>query len=93
MIPITVSCSESVLAAQSALDGMKRFDMPGFRPGPEYVREMVRFGILPRAPGDATPIDVYATDRAYWKSHWCCTQPQGSRGRSQTVSGTTKGGR
>ena len=41
---------ESVLAAQSALDGMKRFDMPGFHPGPEYVREMVRYGILPRAP-------------------------------------------
>ncbi len=61
---------ESVLATQSALDGMKRFDMPGFRPGPEYVREMVRYGILPRAPGLDTPMDVYATDRAYWESLW-----------------------
>jgi hypothetical protein len=59
---------ESVLAAQNALDRMKRFDMPGFRPGPEYVREMVRFGILPRAP--ANPVDVYAVDRAYWETHW-----------------------
>ena len=47
---------------------MKRFDMPGFHPGPEYVREMVRYGILPRAPD--SPIDVYATDRAYWESLW-----------------------
>ena len=49
---------------------MKRFDMPGFRPGPEYIREMQRFGILPRAIEHDTPIDVYAVDRAYWKSLW-----------------------
>ena len=60
----------SVLATQSALNGRKRFDMPGFRPGSEYVREMVRFGLLPRTLGIDTPIDVYATDRAYWESHW-----------------------
>jgi len=59
---------ESILATQSALNDMKRFDMPGFRPGPEYVREMVRFGILSRAPDK--PIDLYAADRAYWQSHW-----------------------
>lgn len=59
---------DSVLATQNALDGMKRFDMPGFRPGLEYVREMVRFEILPRAPDN--PIDTYAADRAYWESHW-----------------------
>jgi hypothetical protein len=59
---------ESVLAAQKALDGMKRFDMPGFHPGPEYVREMVRFGILSRTLDK--PIDVYAVDRLYWESHW-----------------------
>ena len=61
---------ESVLAAKRALDGMKRFDMPGFRPGPEYVREMARFGILPPAPGLGAPMDVYSLDRAYWQSHW-----------------------
>jgi hypothetical protein len=49
---------------------MKRFDMPGFNPGPDYVREMVRFGLLPRTPGLDTTIDVYSTDRAYWESHW-----------------------
>jgi hypothetical protein len=26
---------------------VKRFDMPGFHPRPEYVREMKRYGVLP----------------------------------------------
>ena len=60
----------SIVAAQEALGRMKRFDMPGFRPGPEYVREMVRYGILPAARGPDAPLDVYATDRAYWESFW-----------------------
>jgi len=40
-------------------------------PSSQYVREMKRYGIL---PGDldpaADPIDVYATDEAYWRSFW-----------------------
>lgn len=56
--------------AKKKLDEIKRFDMPGFRPRPEYVRELKRFGVLPAdLPADA-PIDVYAADRAYWKSLW-----------------------
>jgi hypothetical protein len=52
------------------LERIKRFDMPGFRPTKSYVREMKRYGILPAdLPGDAE-IDVYAADRAYWRSHW-----------------------
>lgn len=52
------------------LQRIKRFDMPGFQPAPEYVREMQRFGVLPPGyqPGD--PIDVYETDRRYWRSMW-----------------------
>ena len=58
-------------AAQARLDEIKRFDMPGFKPRREYGREMARFGILPSAFDPAKdPIDVYATDRAYWKSLW-----------------------
>ena len=52
------------------LERIKRFDMPGFRPTPTYVREMKRYGILPGdLPGHAT-IDVYAAERAYWRSLW-----------------------
>ncbi|MBI4657545.1 MAG: hypothetical protein HY735_01640 [Verrucomicrobia bacterium] len=60
----------SVCETKSALDRMKRFDMPGFRPGPEYIREMKRYGILPRALEPDAVIDTYAADRAYWQSLW-----------------------
>ena len=55
---------------QAYLKKIGRFNMPGFRPTPEYIREMQRFGILPalHQPGD--PIDVYETDRRYWQSMW-----------------------
>ncbi|NIP27985.1 MAG: hypothetical protein GWN67_07205 [Phycisphaerae bacterium] len=52
------------------LEEIKRFDMPGFRPTPGYVREMKRYGILPNDLPENAPIDVYATDRAYWRSLW-----------------------
>jgi hypothetical protein len=52
------------------LEAIKRFDMPGFRPTSSYVREMKKYGILPAGFGEKTPIDVYATDRAYWRSLW-----------------------
>ncbi len=52
------------------LEEIKRFDMPGFRPTAGYVREMQRYGILPKDLFDGAPIDVYATDRAYWQSLW-----------------------
>jgi hypothetical protein len=52
------------------LDQIKRFNMPGFRPLPSYVREMKRFGILPEDLPPNAEIDVYATDRAYWRSLW-----------------------
>ena len=58
-------------AGRQSLNQRKRFDMPGFQPTPQYVREMKRFGIL---ASDFTlgsdPIDVYQTDRAYWQSLW-----------------------
>ena len=67
-------------AARARLDEIKRFDMPGFKPRPEYVRDMIRFGIL-AAGFDAAkmPIDVYATDQAYWKSFWPLPQPAPGR--------------
>ena len=52
------------------LDEIKRFDMPGFRPREAYVRELKRYGIVSASLEPNSPIDVYATDRAYWKSHW-----------------------
>ena len=61
----------AIRQAKRRLDETKRFDMPGFRPNPHYVREMKRYGILAKSFNLAKdPIDVYETDRAYWKSFW-----------------------
>ncbi len=77
--PVTVFADKSdpdyqkILAACRAaaeyLNKIKRFDMPGFRPTPQYVREMRRYGIIPEGL-DASEIDIYRADQAYWHSHW-----------------------
>ncbi|HPD14624.1 MAG TPA: hypothetical protein PLE19_06735 [Planctomycetota bacterium] len=54
--------------AQRRLMEGKRFDMPGFRPTEHYIREMQRFGILPKDLKPTDPVNPYATDRAYWDS-------------------------
>jgi len=57
-------------AGKARLDAIRRFDMPGFRPPEPYLREMVRYGILPELPAPAEPVDSYALDQAYWGSLW-----------------------
>jgi hypothetical protein len=64
------------------LEQNKRFDMPGFRPTASYVREMKRYGILPNDLPEDAPIDVYATDRAYWRSLWWCPRAVARNERS-----------
>ncbi len=54
--------------AKRYLESIGRFNMPGFHPEPEYLREMKRYGILPPDHRDDDPIDVYETDRRYWQS-------------------------
>ena len=56
-----------VAAGRRRLEEIKRFDMPGFRPRPEYIREMKRYGVLPTSFDAARDsIDVYDMDRRYW---------------------------
>ena len=63
-------------AGKVRLDALKRFDMPGFRPDPAYVREMTRYGVLaPTFDLAKDPIDLYATDQAYWRSLWWTPTP------------------
>lgn len=61
----------SIERVADELARIKRFDMPGFRPRPEYLREMKRYGILP-ATFDAArdPADPYKIDELYWRSFW-----------------------
>jgi hypothetical protein len=56
--------------AAAYLNSLKRFNMPGFRPPPEYVREMQRCGILPQSYQAGDALDVYDLDRRYWESFW-----------------------
>lgn len=53
----------------------KRFDMPGFRPRIDWVREMKRYGILPEDLNPDAPIDVYEIERRYWESLWHKPEP------------------
>ena len=57
-------------AGKRELERIRRFDMPGFRPTPSYVREMKRFGILPNETAPDAELDVYGLDQAYWQSLW-----------------------
>lgn len=65
------------VAGQQRLNELKRFDMPGFRPRPEWIGEMKRCGILPATfDSSRDPIDCYAVERAYWQMfHYRPTTP------------------
>lgn len=60
-----------IQAGKAFLEQVGRFDMPHFKPNAGYVREMKRYGILPKDfDVNKDPIDVYETDQKYWKSLW-----------------------
>jgi hypothetical protein len=54
-----------------------RFDMPNFKPRPDWVREMRRYGVLPECAKTEEVADAYAIEQDYWKSLW--HQPPPSR--------------
>ena len=58
----------------------KRFDMADFRPNEHYIREMQRFGFIPKDLGPTEPVDVYAVDKAYWDSFYFEPQLSGADG-------------
>jgi hypothetical protein len=58
-------------AARDRLNTIKRFDMPGFKPAPAYIREMKRYGVL-EAEFDVgkKDVDMYELDQKYWQQFW-----------------------
>ena len=49
-------------------DSDPRWDTPGWKAPPEYVREMKRHGILPETfDRDRDPLDPHAVDQRYWR--------------------------
>ena len=59
-----------VAGQESLAQGTRRFDMAGFEPRADWVREMKRYGILPAALSPAPTMDCYAVERQYWESLW-----------------------
>ena len=58
-------------AAKVRLEEIKRFDMPGFVPAKEYLREMKRYGVLaPDFDPAITKVDPYDLDCRYWQQFW-----------------------
>jgi hypothetical protein len=68
--PDYLAILDAVKEAGHYLDRIKRFDMPGFVPRSDWVREMKRFGLLPVTHNPDTSVDYYAIERDYWKSLW-----------------------
>ena len=64
-----------IRAGSNYLEEHKRFDMPGFVPRTDWVRELKRYGIVPEGttPGEIT--DVYAVEEKYWESLWHQPKP------------------
>ncbi len=66
--PLYQQILATIQNAHDRLQEGKRFDMPAFRPNADYIREMQRFGFLPKDLKPDDPVDAYAVDRAYWDS-------------------------
>ncbi len=64
-----------IVAGQTFLERDKRFDMAGFRPRMDWVREMKRYGVIPSQITRDEVTDVYGLEQDYWRTLW----PQASR--------------
>ncbi len=61
----------SIKSGKELYDARPPWGAAGWRPNPQYVREMKRFGILPAGfDPDRDTLDPFATDQAYWRSLW-----------------------
>ena len=66
---------KSIIAGKRFVDSLTRFNMTVFHPRPDWVREMIKYGVLPAGTKSTDPIDVYATEEKYWESLWWKPQP------------------
>jgi len=62
---------EGLKQGKAILDSEPRFGTPAFKPNSQYVRELKRYGVIPRDFDLARqPLDYFAADQAYWRSLW-----------------------
>jgi len=61
----------SLTRAKERVDRTTRFGTPNFRPNRQYIREMKKYGVLPKTFDPVKDkLDIFETDQAYWKSLW-----------------------
>ena len=61
----------SIQSGKALYDARPPWGTPGWKPNPQYVREMKRFGLLPETFDLAKEaLDPFAMDQAYWRSLW-----------------------
>jgi len=58
---------KEVRAAAEVLEADNRYWEPGFVGDPVYIREMIRYGVLPADFDPETPIDPFAVDASYYE--------------------------
>jgi hypothetical protein len=64
---------------------VKRFDLPGFRPQSDWVRERVRYGVLPAGGGSAEDApDPKAGEPREGRSRWSVRE-RPERGRAGQI--------
>jgi hypothetical protein len=66
--PLYQEILRSLQQTRQRLEAGKRFDMPGFRPNNDYIREMQKYGFVKK---DLTPdetFDYYRTEKEYFDS-------------------------
>jgi len=57
--------------AKTNMDVLPRFGTPRFRPNRQYIRELKKYGVLPKSFDHAKDkIDIFEADQKYWKSLW-----------------------
>ncbi len=61
---------KAIERTKQRLDEIKRFDMPGFVPRPQYVRELKKYHILPKDADPNQAFNTYQLEQEYWKSLW-----------------------
>ena len=60
-----------VKEAKAQHEAEPRFDQKNFCPNPEYIREMKRYGIVPKdCDPKKTKLNPYELDRLYWALDW-----------------------
>lgn len=65
------SLLETIQNSKNQLGQVPTFGMPNFKPNPQYIREMKKFGVLERKFDlNRDPIDIFETDQLYWKLFW-----------------------